>query len=409
MPELAPRTSLTIASACAGTLPAVSIFWNDVEILRLVYACEHGERGGAHGGIELAQTLAADRGVGLGNGDDARLVSELLALNEADLLRWQVLSSIGRVQPISPTNANDYLNNIRDFALTIAGRDRALGQVIRVLMPDPNDDDGRPFRALTLKDIAAIIGAEYSPVEAIQMLADSGVSPEGFEFGGVVWEGPSVVGHVLDALAHGTSERRRELRRFIGAWLDDELHHGPTEDQRKGIERDLARQGWFVTDGCLVIGEPVRRNRDAPEVPKPDTAQLHPTVWDAAAPQWAAHHLHDAVRAAAAAVNAMLQRKVSRDDISESELVRQAFSKNAPMNGRARLRFPFIQAAKTRESMTQGALSFGLGCFQAIRNPIGHLPDHEYRMTEQEALEQLAAWSLLARWIALATVTTPDD
>jgi hypothetical protein len=47
---------------------------------------------------------------------------------------------------------------------------------------------------------------------------------------------------------------------------------------------------------------------------------------------------------------------------------------------------------------------FGMGCFMAIRNPIGHLPREHHEITEQEALEQLAAWSLLARWIEHAEI-----
>jgi Protein of unknown function (Hypoth_ymh) len=63
-----------------------------------------------------------------------------------------------------------------------------------------------------------------------------------------------------------------------------------------------------------------------------------------------------------------------------------------------------VKDGKTRESMTQGALSFGVGCFQAIRNPVGHLLSHQHELTEQEALERLAALSLLARWIEQAEI-----
>jgi hypothetical protein len=44
-------------------------------------------------------------------------------------------------------------------------------------------------------------------------------------------------------------------------------------------------------------------------------------------------------------------------------------------------------------------MDFGAGCFAAIRNPIGHLPNEEVELSFQQALEQLAALSLLARWI----------
>jgi hypothetical protein len=59
--------------------------------------------------------------------------------------------------------------------------------------------------------------------------------------------------------------------------------------------------------------------------------------------------------------------------------------------------------------MRLGALSFGVGCFQAIRNPVGHLPDAQHELTEQDAIERLAALSLFARWIEEATLTSSAD
>jgi hypothetical protein len=165
------------------------------------------------------------------------------------------------------------------------------------------------------------------------------------------------------------------------------------------------RQGWFVKDGRLVIGEPVRKSRDA-STPAPRLDELHPMVWTAAKPRMTAGHVRDAVMAASRAVNSMLQTKVNRDDISEVKLVQTAFSTSPPASGAWRLRFPDITNEQTRDSVTVGAMNFGVGCFMAIRNPIGHLPDDQHDITEQEALEQLAAWSLFARWIDRATVNT---
>jgi hypothetical protein len=112
--------------------------------------------------------------------------------------------------------------------------------------------------------------------------------------------------------------------------------------------------------------------------------------------------------AASKAVNAMLESKVGRSDVSEVKLVTESFSENRPAAHARRLRFPDIEGQQTRASVTAGVLSFGVGCFKAIRNPLGHLPDDQHDITEQETLEQLAAWSLFARWIDRATVTTAD-
>jgi DNA-binding CsgD family transcriptional regulator len=133
--------------------------------------------------------------------------------------------------------------------------------------------------------------------------------------------------------------------------------------------------------------------------PKLAGSALHDLVWRAASAQWSTGHHHEAVLAAAKAVNSRLQTKLKRRDISDTQLVREAFSEKSPEPGRPRLRFPMIDDDQTRESMTQGVSAFGAGCFQAIRNPVGHLPNEEHELTEQGALERLAALSLFARWI----------
>lgn len=143
----------------------------------------------------------------------------------------------------------------------------------------------------------------------------------------------------------------------------------------------------------------------------PDDRELNPlpriarpNVWAAAGTRWKAKHLNDAVMAASKAVNAMLQGKVARDDLSEVKLVQAAFSMDPPAVGERRLRFPAVKGEQTRTAVTVGAMNFGVGCFMAMRDPIGHLTDDQHELTEQEALEQLAAWSLFARWIDRAEV-----
>lgn len=143
---------------------------------------------------------------------------------------------------------------------------------------------------------------------------------------------------------------------------------------------------------------------DNDQSPRLAAGQFHPLVWSGAAAQWATGHLHEAVLAAAKAVNSQLQKKLNRRDLSDAKLVRDAFSEKDPAEGRPRLRFDAIEDEQTRTSMREGVMSFGAGCFMAIRNPVGHLPNDEHELTEQEALERLAALSLLARWIEQANV-----
>lgn len=140
--------------------------------------------------------------------------------------------------------------------------------------------------------------------------------------------------------------------------------------------------------------------------PKLQADQLHDLVWKSAEAQWSTGHLHEAVLAAAKAVNSQLQTKLDRRDVSEVKLVREAFTEKDPEPQKSRLRFTHIADSQTRESLRDGAMNFGAGCFLAIRNPVGHLPNTEHDLTEQEALERLAAFSLLARWIEEASLET---
>jgi hypothetical protein len=97
-----------------------------------------------------------------------------------------------------------------------------------------------------------------------------------------------------------------------------------------------------------------------------------------------------------------LQQKLGRHDASESALVREAFSTDPPAPGRPRLRFPGDRTSDTWRSRQQGGIQLGAGCFTGIRNPAAH--EDDLVLTEQVALEQLAAFSLLARWIDECTV-----
>ena len=142
----------------------------------------------------------------------------------------------------------------------------------------------------------------------------------------------------------------------------------------------------------------------ADQSPRITASSLHHLIWQAAETQWTLGQRHEVVLAAAKAVNSQLQAKVSRRDVSDADLVRQAFSDKPPEPAKPRLRFNAIDDDQTRESVRGGALEFGAGCFRAIRNPVGHRPNDEIEMTEQEALERLAALSLLARFIDEADV-----
>lgn len=141
--------------------------------------------------------------------------------------------------------------------------------------------------------------------------------------------------------------------------------------------------------------------------PALQSRSLHPWVWDAASSLWASGHFREAVGIAARSVNARLQEKTKRRDESETKLVGETFSKKPAEPGKPRLRLMEDDGSSTFTSLQDGVAAFGRGCFMALRNPSSHEHDDE-ETPEDVALEQLAAWSILARWIDDAAIEWPE-
>ncbi|MHA7141860.1 TIGR02391 family protein [Arthrobacter sp. Sr33] len=152
---------------------------------------------------------------------------------------------------------------------------------------------------------------------------------------------------------------------------------------------------------ALVRNQEIQENlgENAPEL---SAANLHPWVWTGAKSLWHSGHYREAVEGAIRKLNAEAQNKVGRRDISETDLFKQAFSRDAAAPGKARLRRMTDDGSKTFESVQRGAMNFAEGVFAGIRNPLSHEAHQE--LSEQEALEYLAALSVLARWVDKAEV-----
>jgi uncharacterized protein (TIGR02391 family) len=206
---------------------------------------------------------------------------------------------------------------------------------------------------------------------------------------------------VVARLADGTSGERRELRQFVGAWLDNWLHSGPTPEAQQAITRDLARQGWFVRDRRLVVGEPVRgadraygdNARDA------RIAALHESVKRVAQRPFEAGEPAAAVFEAFKAVNSRV-RGLAGMDLDGRDLMAQAFRLPAPKLLLAAL------DSKTGESIQEGYQLLFMGAMAAIRNPHAH--EVAGTMDENEVLEQLALASLLMRRLDDAQLAEGD-
>lgn len=164
-----------------------------------------------------------------------------------------------------------------------------------------------------------------------------------------------------------------------------------------GEHRNLALQIREV----VLREDEIRANlgEDAPEI---SAANLHPWVWSGARSLWQSGHYVQAVRDAATKLNAETQNKVGRRDVSETALFKQSFSLDGAKPGKARLRRLTPEDSDTYRSVQRGAMAFAEGVFAGIRNPLSHEADQE--MSEQVALEHLAALSVLARWVDESTV-----
>lgn len=138
-----------------------------------------------------------------------------------------------------------------------------------------------------------------------------------------------------------------------------------------------------------------------PDGPQLSAERLHPWVWGGALSLWSTGHYREAVGAAARRVNAEVQNKVGRRDISEATLFQSVFSTNPGSAREPRLRIIEDDGGATYRNLNRGAAMIAEGWYAAIRNPVAH---DEGELSERDALEQLAALSVVARWADAATV-----
>lgn len=128
-----------------------------------------------------------------------------------------------------------------------------------------------------------------------------------------------------------------------------------------------------------------------------EVADLHPYIRDAVLPRWQYGFYSDAVGEAAKALTATTQRKLRRWDLADDGLMQQAFSDEPPKPGSPRLRFVGDPTTPTIRSRIRGARGLAQACYAGIRNIAAH--QQNVGWTAEMALEYLAAFSILARWI----------
>jgi uncharacterized protein (TIGR02391 family) len=361
------------------------VHWDDIHLLRTIDRLEQTETGSLSNGLWLMQKEA--EGQPLDHNRDYRtFVWELVLAGHAGYLGWDDRGvSAYRPDPLSDPNA--WLQEIRDIRLTLAGRDRARGRLVIRPLPEPDEDDDRLITGMTLEEIARDIGDTFTSSQLPRFLRDSGLPEDHLTpvDGNDNW---AYVLDVFERLHNGGSAARRSLRGFIAAWLEDKLHAGPSPDVRRRIVAQLARQGWFVKDSRLVIGEP-----QVGEIPplspvgrEARIAALHPLVRQAAHRYIDSNHMGAAILEAFKAVS-LRMKELTGLDTDGADLVGKALGGTSPMLQIA------DQSTQTGRDIQAGYQHLFRGAVTGIRNPNAH--ELFQPLDDNDALEQLSLASLL--------------
>lgn len=355
--------------------------WDNIEILQAIDRLQRETyRGGpirSMNGLHLMEQVS-------GTTDLQRMrgfVQELHIARDVGLLTFTV-----RQDPrpnLADADPNWYLQTLSEFALTVAGQDRARGRIIAQPLPDPGEDDGRPISDLILRQVAAAITEQYAPDEVAAFLAEEGIPPRQMPLPDGT--GPGDAHAILAALWRWGSEGRRELRRFAGRWLDDCLLSGPDAELRARLIEQLARQGWRVreADSMLVSCEPVR---GVPvSAPFLRASRLHPLTEAEARPQFLISKPEQGVFASMKAIEIRVRKLAGfGEDVVGVDLMNKAFGPTGPLTDSS--------AVKGEQ---EGTRMLFAGAYAVLRNPAGHRQVDYVDLSE--AAEAVQTASLLMR------------
>ncbi|SNS50648.1 Protein of unknown function (Hypoth_ymh) [Micrococcales bacterium KH10] len=187
--------------------------------------------------------------------------------------------------------------------------------------------------------------------------------------------------------------------------LDRVLPEWRRVDNKTSEERQKARwkylRDWAGRGIAALEREVELQEKLGDTAPRVSAGDFHSWVWGGASSLWRSGHFREAVEGAIRKLNAETQNKLGRRDVSETDLFNQAFSEQPAVANSPRLHRMPDDGSKTFKSVQRGARMFAEGVFAGIRNPLAHEADQE--MPEQEALEYLAALSVLARWVDEST------
>lgn len=373
--------------------------WDNIKILQAVDKHQERGGGGAIWGLNGCQLMDEVAGTQISEDKLVRgFLQELEILAAGGYLTFRAYDQSENTRRSWPYQ---YLEQIRDFALTVKGQDRARGIRVVQPLPNPDEDDDRPISALILQQFAYAIAEEYTPQQVLVYLDEAGIPlnrlPLPEETPDVRSDPGGFVCGVLIGLDQWGSEGRRILRSFIGSWLDDRFISGPTDELRDDLVEKLARRGWYVADGNLVIGDPAKGKRvRSPILRDARLAALHPEILAVAGQLFRDEHRAAAVFEAAKAVHNRVKKMTGLSG-DGAGLMGNAFKDDQPALGLADL------TTQTGKDIQAGYRFLFMGSQQAIRNPAAH--EQFGKMDDDEALELLGLASHLMRKLDEASRT----
>jgi hypothetical protein len=188
------------------------------------------------------------------------------------------------------------------------------------------------------------------------------------------------------------------LDRVVPPWRDNK-----PDDPAMGKPKWRHHRRWVTQAIAALERQEEVEAHLGTQAPQIAVDSLHRWVWDSAEVAWEAGSYGDAIRAAARAISAKARQKLDRRDLGEWKLLNQAFDPKSPEAGQPRLRLWPEDGSDTFVSLHQGAASLARGLYQAVRNPANH-EDDEVEIEEHRAVEALAAFSMLARFVDEAEV-----
>jgi uncharacterized protein (TIGR02391 family) len=170
------------------------------------------------------------------------------------------------------------------------------------------------------------------------------------------------------------------------------------------LPKPLLEPGDVIDAAEQILGrlEAMEMKATAELPPTSGVEALHPSIWGPAGKLWRDGHFRSAVHSAAEALTAQLRTRVGQPGLDATALYGKIFSERDPL-----LQWPGDPTDLTVKSMRAGLGKYATGVNMTVRNTAAH---GTAEMSAQDAMERLAALSLLARWIdECEDISSPEN